>query len=96
MSSPAEQFVQRDISEPRAPSPLPLDVPPREIDDEGLVEGSFPPADVPGVEETEPQTALNNPLTADIKDPEPETQEPPSSPPPPSDDSNDLASSPPS
>ena len=74
MASPAAPSPQ-DLSDPPGPSPLPSGVPPREIVDEGCIRDQSPPSDVPDVEETEPPTVLDNPLTADIRSPEPEPEE---------------------
>ncbi|GMI02040.1 hypothetical protein TrVE_jg672 [Triparma verrucosa] len=75
MSSPAVISVQ-DVSDPPGPSPLPLGVPPGDTVDEGYIDHQYsPPSDVSDVEETEPPTILDNPLTADTRPPEPEPEE---------------------
>ncbi|GMH86571.1 hypothetical protein TL16_g10591 [Triparma laevis f. inornata] len=75
MSSPAIITTPGD-SDLLGPSPLPLNVPPGEIEEEGSVGDPNPPSDVPGVEETEPTTVLDNPLTTDdTGQPEPKSEE---------------------
>ena len=67
MSSPAPTTapLSGDLSDPPGPSPLPLDLNPRGIENEGSVESPSPPSDVPNVGETEHPTVLDNPLTTD-------------------------------